>query len=77
VRVTNVSETSDSVTITVSGFFFRPGPQTAEGYSYESVAQLQSPLGSRTVIDASNGRPIQRATCRPPAYFASPCASGS
>ena len=73
VRVTNVAETAQTVTVTVSAFFFQLGPSTSEGYSYESAATLKAPLGSRAVIDASSGLPVQRATCPPPSYFAPVC----
>ncbi len=73
VRVTNVTEASTAVTVTVTTFFLQLGPSTAEGYPYESVAKLQDPLGSRAVIDGSNGLQVQRATCPPPAYFAPVC----
>lgn len=73
VRVTSVTETHTTVTITVSTLFIQLGPGTAEGVPYESVAKLHDPLGSRTVIDGSSGLPVQRATCPPPAYFAPVC----
>lgn len=73
VRVTNVTEASTSVTITVTTFFMQLGPGTSEGIPYESVAKLHDPLGSRTVIDGSSGLSVQRATCPPPAYFAPVC----
>lgn len=73
VRVTNVTQTPTTVTITVSTFDVQLGPGTAVGIPYESVAKLQDPLGSRTVIDGSSGLPVQRATCPPPAVFAPVC----
>ena len=73
VRVTNVTEAPTTVTITVSTFYFQLGPGTSVGIPYESVAKLQEPLGSRTVIDGSSGLPVQRATCPPPSVFAPVC----
>jgi hypothetical protein len=59
VRVTNVTGTPSTVTITVSTFLFEVGPQAGVGYRYESVAKLHDPLGTRTVIDGSSGLPVQ------------------
>lgn len=73
VRVTNVTETPATVTITVSNLFIQLGPGTALGVPYESVAKLHDPLGSRTVMDGSSGLPVQRAHCPPPAVFAPVC----
>jgi len=73
VRVTNVTETPSTVTITVSTFLFEVGPQAAVGIPHESVAKLHDSLGERSVIDGSSGLPVQRATCPPPAYFAPVC----
>lgn len=73
VRVTNVTETPTTVTITVSSLFIQLGPGTAEGVPYESIAKLRDPLGSRTVVDGSSDLPVQRAHCPPPAVFAPIC----
>lgn len=73
VRVTNVVETSSTVTITVSGLSISIGPSNGAGTPYESIAKLSQPLGDRTVIDGSNGQTVQRATCPPPASFATVC----
>lgn len=72
-RVTSVSETPSTVTITVSSLSIQLGPGTALGYPVESVAKLHDPIGSRTVIDGSNGLPVQRTHCLPPTYFAPGC----
>lgn len=72
-RVTSVTETTTTVTITVSSLFVQLGPGTAAGVTYESVATLQDPLGGRTVIDGSSGLPVPRAHCPPPAVFAPTC----
>lgn len=73
VRVTNLTETSATVTTTVGAFSVQLGPGTGAGMPYESVATLQNPVGVRMVIDGSSGLPIQRATCPPPAVFATVC----
>ncbi len=73
VRVTDVAEQPSTVTITVRSIYIQLGPATSEGIPYESVAMLHDPLGSRTVIDASSGLPVQRAHCPPPAVFAPVC----
>jgi hypothetical protein len=73
VRVTSVTETPTTVTITVDSLFIQLGPATAEGVPHESVAKLHDPIDSRTVIDGSSGLPVQRANCPPPAVFAPVC----
>ena len=73
VRVTNVVETPSTVKITDSGLSISIGPSSGAGIPYESVAKLSLPLGDRTVIDGSDGRTLERATCPPPAYFAPVC----
>ncbi len=67
VRVTSVSETPATVTIIVSNFYFQLGPSTGLGIEYASVAKLKDPLGSRTVIDGSDGHTVERVTCPSPA----------
>jgi hypothetical protein len=73
VRVTDLEETSTTVTITVRSFHVQLGPGNAGGSAHESVATLQESVGARTVIDGSSGLPIQRAACPPPAVFAAVC----
>jgi hypothetical protein len=73
VRVTDVAETPSTVTITARSLFIQLGPGTAGGVPYESVAKLREPFGSRTVIDASSGQPVERGNCPPPAVFAPVC----
>ena len=72
-RVTSVSETPSTVTITVSSLLVRLGPGTAVGIAVESVAKLQGPIGGRTVIDGSTGLPVVQTRCLPPAYLAPGC----
>ena len=52
-----------TVTIVVSNFYLQLGASTGLGIGYESVAKLQEPLGSRTVIDGKDGHAVERATC--------------
>lgn len=72
-RVTSVTETSTTVTIIVSNFYFQLGPSTDVGIEYESVATLKEPLGSRIVIDAKDGHTVDRVTCPPPSIPAPGC----
>ena len=69
VRVTSVVETPTTVTIVVSNLYFQLGPSTGVGIGYESVAKLQDPLGSRTVIDGSDGHAVEFAACPSAAIF--------
>jgi hypothetical protein len=69
VRVTSVVETPTTVTTVVSNFFFQLGPSTGVGIGYESDATLQDPLGSRTVIDGSDGHAVELVACPSPAIF--------
>jgi hypothetical protein len=72
-RVTSVTETPATVTITVRSLVVQLGPGTAVGVPVESFAMLQDPIGTRTVIDGSSGLPVLRTRCLPPAYSAAGC----
>lgn len=72
-RVTSVTETPSTVTITVSSLLLQIGPGSAVGVPVESVAKLHDPIGSRTVIDGSCGLPVLRTRCLPPTYAAPGC----
>jgi hypothetical protein len=72
-RVTSVTETPSTVTITVSSFLFQIGPGTAVGIPVESVVKLRDPITGRTVVDGSSGLPVVRTRCLPPAYQAPGC----
>lgn len=72
-RVTSVTETPATITITVGSLLIQLGPGTAVGIPVESVARLHDPIGSRTVIDGSSGLPVLRTRCLPPAYSAPGC----
>ena len=72
-RVTGISETAASVTVTVSSLFIQLGPGTAEGIPYESVARLHDPLGSRTVLDGSDDHSVDQVHCPPPDLNAAVC----
>ena len=72
-RVTSVTETPATVTITVSSLVVQIGAGTASGVLVESNATLRDPIGSRSVIDGSSGLRVQPTHCLPPAYFAPGC----
>jgi hypothetical protein len=72
-RVTGLTETPTTVTITVSSLLFQPWPGTAVGVPVESEVKLRDRIGDRTVIDGNSGLSVRRAVCLPPSYFASPC----
>ena len=72
-RVTSITETPSTVTITVSSLVVQIGAGTASGVHAESTATLRDPVGSRTVIDGSSGLRVQPTHCLPPAYFAPGC----
>ena len=72
-RVTNVTETPSTVTITVSSFRIQLGAGTGVAIPVESVVKLRDPIGSRIVIDGSSSLWVQRTRCLPPAYFAPGC----
>ena len=72
-RVTSITETPSTVTITVSSLLVRFLPGTAVGVPVESVAKLHEPINDRTVIDGSSGLPVVRTSCLPPAYLAPGC----
>jgi hypothetical protein len=71
-RLTSVAETPAAVTVTVSSLS-APLPGTAAGYSLELVVKLHDPLGSRPVVDGSNGDTVSRTRCLLPGYFAPGC----
>jgi hypothetical protein len=73
VRVSSVSESATSVTITVRTFYLQLGPSTALGYPYESMVKLDAPLGGRAVIDGTNELPVHTQHCYPSSVDASPC----
>jgi hypothetical protein len=72
-RVTGITETPTTITITVSSLFLQLGPGTAEGVPYESVAKLRDPIGDRSVVDGSSGLPVLQTHCPPPSYSAPGC----
>jgi hypothetical protein len=72
-RVSSVTETPTSVVVAVRSFRF-PVPATAAGIPIEYVVTLESPLGDRTVLDASTGGAVPEAKCIGPTPFAAaPC----
>ncbi len=59
-RLTGVDESPTTVTVTVSELV----PIVSNTHSpTEFVVELRDPLGSRTVIDATNGDPVPRTRC--------------
>jgi hypothetical protein len=72
-RVTQVSETPTTVTITVSSIVIQLGPGAAYAVPVEKAVKLIDPIGNRTVIDGGSGQPVRRTRCMPPAYFAPGC----
>lgn len=72
-RVTSVTETPATITITVGSLLIQLGAGTAVGIPVESDARLHDPIGIRTVIDGSSGLPVLRTRCLPPAYSAPGC----
>jgi hypothetical protein len=72
-RVSSVTETPTTVSVIVSNFYFQLGASTGVGIEYESVAKLQDPLGTRTVIDGSDGHSVERVACPPPSFSAPGC----
>lgn len=57
-HVTGVTETAETVTITVNAFTLELGPVTSSAGRLYATVYLVEPLGSRTVIDGSTGQPI-------------------
>jgi hypothetical protein len=72
-RVTSVTETPSTLTITVSSLLVQLGPGAAVGVAVETTANLRDPIAGRTVIDGSSGLPVQRTDCLPPTYLAPGC----
>ena len=66
-RVTGVTETPSTITITVGSL------PSAAGDALEIVVKLSDQLGTRIVLDGSSGTPVRRTRCLPPSYFAAGC----
>lgn len=66
VRVTEVSETPATVTVTVRALIIQLGPATAGGTRYELVVKLHDPLGNSTVLDGWDGERVELASGPPP-----------
>jgi hypothetical protein len=60
-RVSNVSETESTVTISVDAFTFEPFPHTDVAARLEVQVRLSEPLGARTVIDGATGQELPEA----------------
>lgn len=59
-RISDVTETSSTITISVDTFTFRPFPGTALASRLFIDVQLAEPPGERTVIDGSTGHEVPR-----------------
>jgi len=46
--------------VTVSSFYFRPGPGTDEAIPVDLIVTLHDRIGTRTVIDGSTGLAVPR-----------------
>jgi hypothetical protein len=57
-RVSNVSETPSTVSISVDKFTFMPLPGTTLGAPIEVEVHLDADLAGRTVIDGSTGQEV-------------------
>ena len=57
-RVSDVSETQSTVTVSVDKFTFQPLPGTTLGAPIEVEVRLDAPLAGRTVIDGSTGQEV-------------------
>ncbi|OGN80893.1 MAG: hypothetical protein A2X23_06550 [Chloroflexi bacterium GWC2_73_18] len=71
-RLTSVVETPAAVTVTVSSLQ-APLPGAGAANLLELVVKLHDPLGSRPVIDGSDGENVPRTRCLPPWYLAPGC----
>ena len=72
-RVTNVVETTTTVTITVRAL---PPPirnGTGGGQGLELIVKLRDPIGSRTVVDGSSGEAVAFTRCLPPETMRPEC----
>ncbi len=57
-RVSDLSETQSTVTVSVDKFWVQLGPGTAAAYPLGVVVRLEAPLAGRTVIDGSTGQVV-------------------
>jgi hypothetical protein len=72
-RVTSVTETPSTVTITVSSLRIQLFAGTAVGIPVETVVNLREPLADRIVVDGTSGAVVQPARCPPPTFVAPGC----
>ena len=66
-RVSSVTETPTSVVVAVRSFDIPFVPRAEGGLLIEYVVTLDSPLGDRTVLDASTGAAVRQTDCIGPA----------
>ncbi len=57
-RVSDLSETQSTVTVSVDKFSIQLGPGTAAAYPIGVVICSEAPLAGRTVIDGSTGQEV-------------------
>ena len=76
-RVTGVVETSTEVTITVSTIEWQLGPGYITEHQVGFTVTLKDPLGSRAVVDSSNGLEVKRLDCSTAAAELGWCAGWS
>jgi hypothetical protein len=74
-RITVVTETASSVTVTVSSLQ-APLPGDDVGHFLELAVKLGAQLGTRAVIDGSDGITVPRTTCPPIMWAAGTCSDG-
>jgi hypothetical protein len=72
-RVTDVTETPSTVTITVSSLRIQLFAGTAVGIPVETVVSLRDPISDRVVVDGTSGSVVQPARCPPPTIVAPGC----
>lgn len=71
-RVTGVTETPSTVTITVSSLL-APLPGSAAGNGLEFVLKLREPIAGRAVVDGSSGLRVRWTRCLPPVFLGPGC----
>jgi hypothetical protein len=76
-RVAAVTETDQSVTVTVASLALQIGPSGAGTGTEELEVRLSRPLGERVVIDGSSGKAVQPVACAEPSGVQGECPAPS
>ena len=77
-RVTSVTETPDTVTVSVGSFIFPwPQAQAGVGTSEELLVTLSEPIGGRRVIDGNSGVTVSQVDCPFSLFSQGKCAGQS